>query len=127
MLSFNAWLQAAVLLTSLAFCGLYGALIVPLMMQSGMDGFKAMTSLAGVVKMFQSPTLVLAGWIHYVVGDLWVGRWIAIDARKRRMPYLLVAPLLALTLLLAPVGLGAYLLVRGVFKEAKGTARNKVE
>lgn len=69
-------------------------------------------SLDGVTKLFSSKPVVLAGWIHYLVFDLFVGMWETRDAEKLGIPHLLVIPCLFLTLMLGPVGLLAYFVVR---------------
>ena len=43
------------------------------------------SSLQGVVLLFQSPTAVLGGWIHYLVFDLFVGAWIVRDAQRQQI------------------------------------------
>src|SRR5579871_3344440 len=58
------------------------------------------SSLAGVAKLFEQPFVLLAGWIHYLAFDLFVGSWETRDARQRGVPHLLVVPCLALTFLL---------------------------
>lgn len=71
-------------------------------------------SLAGVMAMFQSPSAVLAGWVHYLVFDLFVGAWIARDAMRRNIGRIWVAPCLLGTLMLGPAGLLLYLLLRAL-------------
>jgi hypothetical protein len=44
--------------------------------------------------------------------DLFVGRWSWLDSRTRGVPALIMSPVLLLTILLGPLGLLAYLLVR---------------
>ena len=50
--------------------------------------------------------------VHFSVADLWVGKWVADDAHKRRINRLIMMPILAAGMMLGPVGLGSYLLVR---------------
>jgi hypothetical protein len=69
-------------------------------------------SLEAVMIMFTSPPAVLAGWLHYLAFDLFVGAWEVRDARRLGIPHLLVVPCLLLTFMLGPVGLVAYMLVR---------------
>jgi len=40
-------------------------------------------SLADVMKLFSNPYAALAGWIHYLAFDLFVGSWEVKDAGKR--------------------------------------------
>jgi hypothetical protein len=69
-------------------------------------------SLAAVAELFSNRWLLLAGWVHYLAFDLWIGAWEVGDARDRRVPHLLVIPCLLLTFLFGPAGLLTYLGVR---------------
>ena len=71
-------------------------------------------SLAAVQTFFSKPVLLVAGWIHYLAIDLFVGSWEVRDSRRNGIPHLLVLPCLALTLLFGPLGLAAYLFVRAM-------------
>jgi hypothetical protein len=68
--------------------------------------------LADLARVFENPYMVLAGWVHYLAYDLFVGSWQVRDAERRGLPHLLVVPCLVLTLVLGPVGLVCYLLLR---------------
>ncbi|MDX2033641.1 MAG: ABA4-like family protein [Blastocatellia bacterium] len=68
-------------------------------------------SLAEVGRLFRNERLLLAGWVHYLAFDLFVGSWEVEDASSRTLPHLLVMPCLALTFLLGPIGFLAYRLV----------------
>lgn len=82
-------------------------------------------SLAGVMKLFASPQVALAGWIHYLAFDLFVGAWEARDARERGISHWLVAPCLILTFMLGPVGFLAYRAVRRIRGNTKLPAGEK--
>jgi hypothetical protein len=69
-------------------------------------------SLAEVATLFQTPGLLLAGWVHYLAFDLFIGGWEVRDAARRGVPHLLVIPCLIMTFLLGPIGLLAYWLLR---------------
>ncbi len=69
-------------------------------------------SLADLSALFQVPVVALAGWLHYLAFDLFVGAWIARDSRRMHLSLLLLAPVLLLTLVLGPVGLLFYILLR---------------
>ena len=69
-------------------------------------------SLQAVILLFQSPTAVLGGWIHYLVFDLFIGAWIVRDARRQGINHWLTTPFLFATLMAGPAGLMAYLLLR---------------
>ncbi|MEC3957032.1 ABA4-like family protein [Nocardia sp. CDC153] len=51
-------------------------------------------------------------WAHLIAFDLFIGRWIYLDSRSRSISPLLVSPILFVTILLSPIGLLSYLLVR---------------
>ena len=70
-------------------------------------------SLPAVASLFTVEGLLLAGWIHYLAFDLFVGSWEVEDARAHGVPHLLVVPCLFATFMAGPAGLGLYLLVRG--------------
>lgn len=72
-------------------------------------------SIEGVRGLFANDSALTAGWLHYLAFDLFVGTWIARDSVDRRVPGLLVAPCLALTLMFGPAGLLAYVLLRLAF------------
>ncbi len=71
-----------------------------------------MTTLWGVMEAFTSPGLVVAGWIHYLIFDLFVGAWEVRDAQRLGLPHILVVPCLIATLLFGPLGLTLYVVVR---------------
>ena len=95
-----------------------GTLYLWLFLDSSFAGngvsFEDFTTLAGVMKLFMMKEVAVAGWVHYLVFDLFVGAWIGRDAQRCAVPHLLVVPCLLLTLLLGPLGLLAYLLLRGI-------------
>jgi hypothetical protein len=69
-------------------------------------------SLAEVSELFRSEYLLLAGWIHYLAFDLFIGSWEVRDAERIGVPHLAVVPCLVLTFLLGPAGLLLYLAIR---------------
>jgi hypothetical protein len=60
--------------------------------------------------------IALVAWIHFLAFDLFVGRWIYRDGRERGIGALPLAAVLLLTLLLGPLGLLLYLLLRTQFR-----------
>jgi len=69
-------------------------------------------SLADVMKLFTNDWAVLAGWIHYLAFDLFVGSWEVKDAQERGITHWLVIPCLVFTFLLGPIGLLLYSILR---------------
>jgi predicted ferric reductase len=80
-------------------------------------------SLDQVRRLFESPHLLLAGWIHYLAFDLFIGAWEVRDARRLPLPHAFVVPCLVLTFLLGPIGLllyaGLRASMRGSFEAAE--------
>lgn len=77
---------------------------------TSLGGDGGFDSLASVRALFADDRALLAGWLHYLAFDLFVGRWIAERGFARGRPVWLLIPILALTFLLGPVGLLAALL-----------------
>lgn len=69
-------------------------------------------SLADVMKLFTNEWAVLAGWIHYLAFDMFVGAWEVKDAQEQNVSHLLVIPCLVLTFLLGPIGFLLYHIIR---------------
>jgi len=60
------------------------------------------------MRLFTKPEIALAGWIHYLAFDLFVGSWEVRTARSERIPILIVLPCLLLTFLFGPAGYLAF-------------------
>ena len=69
-------------------------------------------TLAQVHALFSNDWLLLAGWVHYLAFDLFIGSWQVRDAQKHRIPHLMVTPSLILTFFFGPIGLLLYYTVR---------------
>lgn len=72
-------------------------------------------SLAEVMALFTDPAVALAGWVHYLALDLFVGAWIVRTAKTERIPHLLILPCLALTFLFGPAGFLAFTALRATY------------
>jgi len=92
-----------------AILGLLYAALVATNMMSAPGGFG---SLADVALLFDNRYLLLAGWIHFLAFDLFIGAWEVRDARRLHISHIVVVPCLLLTFLLGPVGLLLYLAMR---------------
>ena len=88
----------------------YLALIVRYM-PGAEGGFGSLTEVAAL---FTHRGLLLAGWVHYLAFDLFIGSWEARDSIRRGVPHLLVIPCLIMTFMLGPIGLLAYWSVRSL-------------
>jgi hypothetical protein len=74
-------------------------------------------SLDAVMQLFTSRWLVVAGWVHYLAFDLFIGGLEVADSRQRGIPHLAILPLLLLTFFFGPMGLLVYLLLRSFFRK----------
>jgi hypothetical protein len=92
----------------LTLASIYLALFV-LHARESSGGF---SSLAAVAQLFENRWLLLAGWVHYLAFDLFIGAWETRDAMARGVSRLLLAPCLVMTFMLGPIGLLGYHLVR---------------
>jgi hypothetical protein len=81
----------------------------------------ASPELAGIAALLGTPLGAAAGWAHFIAFDLFVGRFIYLDSRERGVHPLVTAPVLVLTIMLAPLGLLAHLLLRAVLPRRRGT------
>jgi hypothetical protein len=81
------------------------------------------SSLSSVGVLFANPWALLAGWVHYLAFDLFIGGWEVRDAQARGIPHLLVVPALILTFLFGPAGLLVYMGIRW-FARDKGALRS---
>ncbi len=106
------WTARLALLTSLALSLLYTILVVVHWGQG--DG--NMGSLAGVQRLLAHDWITLYAWVHYLAFDLMVGAWEVRDAQRLGIHQAWLVPCLALTLMLGPVGLLLYLLLRATLR-----------
>jgi hypothetical protein len=72
------------------------------------------SSLAGVRQLFSSDWALLAGWVHYLAFDLFVGAWIAAETERRGLTRLILIPVLPLTFLFGPAGFLLFCILRSV-------------
>lgn len=68
------------------------------------------STLAAVGRLFESEPIRLAGWLHYLAFDLFIGAWIARRSDERGLSRVIQAPILAVTFLFGPVGLLIFML-----------------
>ncbi|WP_437809188.1 ABA4-like family protein [Sorangium sp. So ce1078] len=106
------WTQRVAASTAAALALVYLILIVPTF-GKGEGGFG---TLHGVGQLFARPEVLLVGWIHYLVFDLFTGSWEVRDAARLGIPHWMVVPCLALTLLFGPVGFLFYLVLRAALR-----------
>lgn len=88
--------------------GLYAVLLA--LHAPGAEG--GFSSLAGVAALFRTEGVLLAGWVHYLAFDLFVGAWICRRGAAEEMNPWLVRLCLPPTFLAGPVGLLLFLGLR---------------
>lgn len=104
---------------------LIAALIIPLLLSvayfalmlvywSGAPG--GYGSLPDVMALFTNPAVALAGWVHYLAFDLFVGAWVTRTARNEKIAHLLTLPHLALIFLFGPAGFLTFQAMRLAFR-----------
>lgn len=120
-LAMAGWLALAASPLAPRLMGLAASLVIPVILSlgytalilsnwSGAEG--GFGSLSDVMLLFTNPAVALAGWLHYLAFDLFVGAWEVRTARREGIPHLLVLPCLVLTFLFGPIGLLAFLALR---------------
>ncbi|NKE62737.1 DUF4281 domain-containing protein [Lentzea sp. PSKA42] len=70
--------------------------------------------LAKLAEFMATDTGAALVWAHMIAWDLFVGRWMYLEGRRLNVHPLVMAPVLVITILLAPVGLPLFLIVRKV-------------
>lgn len=116
------------LLVSVLRYGLIGALSVAYAVLIMVFFFRVegggFNTIGEVRALFMSDGGLLAGWIHYLAFDLFVGIWIAGEADRIGMSRLLQAPILIATFMFGPIGLLIYLASRTTQMLLPSTARS---
>jgi Domain of unknown function (DUF4281) len=79
------------------------------------------STLDGIVILFSKAGNVMLGWTHYLAFDLFIGSWEAEDAPGSGVPHWLLVPCLIATLMVGPIGLLAYFVIRTVTRRMKAT------
>lgn len=70
------------------------------------------SSIAEVRALFAHDEVLVAGWLHYLAFDLFVGTWIAERSDEARIPRLIQAFFLVATFMFGPVGLLLFFVTR---------------
>lgn len=76
------------------------------------------STLAGVGALFATPGVLLAGWLHYLAFDLFIGAWMCRRGATEGMNPWLVRLCLPPTFLAGPVGLLLFLALRAATRRA---------
>ncbi|PQB06081.1 ABA4-like family protein [Aureitalea marina] len=71
-------------------------------------------SLAAVMELFTIKDALLAGWIHYLAFDLLIGMWMVTKNRELKIHPILMAPCLATTFMMGPVGFLLFSIIQSI-------------
>lgn len=75
-------------------------------------------SIAEVQALFAAPGALVAGWLHYLAFDLFVGAWIAERGGALGLPHWQLLPVLLLTFMFGPAGLLTFFVLRALRRPA---------
>ncbi|WP_086662244.1 ABA4-like family protein [Lentzea kentuckyensis] len=100
---------------------IYVALMIPVLPE--LIPLVTRPELAPLAEFMSTDTGAALVWAHMIAWDLFVGRWMYLEGRRLNVHPLVMAPVLVITILLAPVGLPLFLIVRKVCDATnRGTA-----
>jgi len=101
--------------------GLVSGVLIPLVLAVGYTALIAVylpgsqggfDSLANVSLLFENPGLLLAGWLHYLAFDLFIGCYIMRTGHQLKLSLWLVLLCLPFTFMFGPVGLLLFYIIR---------------
>jgi len=121
-LALAAWLGLLLLPHVAAIRNVIAAAVIPCLFASAYavilarffdpSGFAKFSTLEGLASLQGSPWLLLAGWLHYLAFDLFVGAWEVRTARRDGIAHLVIVPSLVLTFMAGPAGLLVFAVTR---------------
>ena len=76
-------------------------------------------SLDQVAALMGKREMLLAGWVHYLAFDLFIGGWIAVEADRVGINRVIQAPILLATFMAGPLGLATFLVMRAGYVRAR--------
>jgi hypothetical protein len=117
-LALMGWLALAIAPLAPRLIDLFAGWVLPgllslgyavLMLVHFADAAGGFQTLADVQALFTDADVALAGWVHYLAFDLFIGAWILRDARREGFAHWFVLPILPFVFLVGPAGFLAYL------------------
>ena len=111
-----AYLIAGIILPIVLSFGYVILLVTP--SPNGAGGFG---TLADVMVLFSYEQAALAGWVHFLAFDLFIGAWVCRTARAEGVSFWLVVPCLPLVFLFGPAGFLAFQVIRAVLAQPSAT------
>jgi len=110
------WKFSSVFVTSILIPGLLSLIYIYLIAVHFWGTNGGFGTLAQVALLFENKYIVLAGWVHYLAFDLFIGSWEVRDGQKLGIPHVLLVPCLILTFLFGPAGFFLYFIFRAAKK-----------
>lgn len=114
--------RAADLIAGFAIPALLAVAYTGLVLAFWSTGEGGFDTLDNVARLFESRELLLAGWIHYLAFDMFVGAWIVRAARAAGVNFWMVVPCLVLTFLFGPAGLLSFFAIRAARRPSLAVA-----
>jgi Domain of unknown function (DUF4281) len=107
-------------LVALAPALLYAVLVVPRIVE--LLPMLAAPELESIAQLLGTPDGATIAWIHFLAFDVFVGRWVYLDARERKMSAWVSSPILFFVLMFGPLGFLMHLVARRMFGQATHAA-----
>ena len=104
--------QAAQIASGVVIPGLLSILYSALILAFWSRAEGGFDSLAGVMQLFTFQELALAGWIHFLAFDMFLGAWEVRTAKQEGIAFYLIIPCLALTFMFGPIGFLLFMRLR---------------
>ncbi|MEL7187259.1 MAG: ABA4-like family protein [Pseudomonadota bacterium] len=79
-------------------------------------------SLSEVSALLSKEEMLLAGWVHYLAFDLFIGGWLAVKADQVGLNRLVQAPILIATFMFGPIGLALFLTILAAHSRSGSSA-----
>ena len=92
--------------------GLLSLAYMSLILAFWSDAKGGFDTLANVQLLFTQSEIAMAGWLHYLAFDLFMGAWIVREARKASRSHWFIVPVLPFTLLFGPIGYVLFLALK---------------
>lgn len=105
---------------SFAWPLLIAALYVYLLVAHRAPPGSGFNTLHQVTVLFSSPYALLAGWVHYLAFDLFIGAWETRDGLRLGISRWVLLPCQLLTFFFGPAGLALYLTIKVLLRREVG-------
>ena len=101
---------------------LFGLIYAGIMMAKFFDSGGGYGSIAAVRALFAHDDILLAGWLHYLAYDFFIGVWIAEQADRIGLSRQIQAAILVTAFMFPPMGLVLFLATRAALRRSERLA-----